>query len=71
MIELDGESHDRPSTQDVQRTRYLESEGYAVLRFQDADVFDAIEGVIGRIRQALAERPTADPSRKPEGGVWR
>lgn len=51
VIELDGPSHTEPGAaeKDVRRTAWLESEGYRVLRFWNAEVFDNIDGVLDTI----------------------
>ena len=38
---------------DVERTRYLESQGYRVIRFWNNDVMNDIEGVIRMIETTL------------------
>ncbi|MDB5714387.1 MAG: hypothetical protein JWO15_1784 [Sphingomonadales bacterium] len=68
IIELDGESHDFSVEADARRTSFLESKGYRVLSFTNADVFERAEGVVSMILSALLESPTPSPSRKREGG---
>jgi very-short-patch-repair endonuclease len=55
VIELDGPSHTEPRAQekDSRRTAWLESEGYRILRFWNAEVFDNIDGVLDTIFAAL------------------
>ncbi len=45
VIELDGFSHDLDPERDRRRDRWLESQGYTVLRFLNKDVFSDVEGV--------------------------
>ena len=52
-IELDGSQHLEQSEYDIQRTAYLESQGYKVIRFWNAQVLNDIEGVICSIEAAL------------------
>ena len=52
IIELDGGQH-TPET-DAARTRFLESQGYRVLRFWNNDVADNCDGVIATIAMAVA-----------------
>ena len=59
IIELDGGQH-TPET-DAARTRFLESQGYRVLRFWNNDVLENIEGVVSKIESVLKGRPS--PSR--------
>ncbi|MGL4960798.1 MAG: endonuclease domain-containing protein [Inquilinus sp.] len=51
IIEVDG-SHHGP-VRDAQRTAFLESEGYTVLRFWNIDILQELEGVLLRIEEAL------------------
>ena len=55
IIELDGGQHNEEQVKekDEQRTKWLESEGYKVLRFWDNDVLSNTEGVILLIQEAL------------------
>src|SRR6266487_5841857 len=47
VIELDGESHFSMTIDDyeAERTRYLEAQGLKVLRFENKDLSECIEGV--------------------------
>lgn len=54
VIEVDGSQHIQESNQDAERTAYLESKGYRVLRFWNSDVLNELDGVVQRIRQALS-----------------
>jgi very-short-patch-repair endonuclease len=67
IIEIDGYSHDLTIERDSVRTRYLEAQGYTVMRFSNAEVLGQTEGVIWKISQVLADMPTPSPSRKREG----
>jgi very-short-patch-repair endonuclease len=53
IIEVDGSQHIRQEEQDAQRTAYLESQGYRVLRFWNTDVMNDIEGVARQIQEVL------------------
>ena len=55
VIELDGASHFSVTIDDyeAERTRYLESEGLRVIRFENRELYDNLEGVIETIKQAL------------------
>ena len=55
-IELDGSQHLEQSEYDMQRTAYLESQGYKVLRFWNDRVMNDIEGVIRSIEAALISK---------------
>jgi very-short-patch-repair endonuclease len=47
VVEVDGETHQTPEqlAYDAQRTRYLESKGWRVLRVTNADVYKNMDGV--------------------------
>jgi two-component system, NtrC family, sensor kinase len=51
IVEIDGGQHDPSSESEANRTRFLEGEGYRVLRFSNNEVLDNPEGV----RAAIAE----------------
>ena len=53
IIELDGSQHLEQEEYDKERTKYLESQGYKVIRFWNNDVVKNIEGVILAIMNAL------------------
>ena len=53
IIELDGSQHLEQEEYDKERTEYLESQGYKVIRFWNNDVMNNIEGVILAIMVAL------------------
>ena len=50
-IELDGASHDHDTAQaqDFRRTRYLQDQGIRVIRFENRDVMENLEGVLAAI----------------------
>ncbi|MFZ5819619.1 MAG: endonuclease domain-containing protein [Chloroflexota bacterium] len=54
VIELDGGQHLEQEDYDNERTAFLQSRGYRVLRFWNKDVLDDLNGVIRVIREALA-----------------
>ena len=49
IIELDGGQHLDQQEYDVERTTYLESKGYRVLRFWNNGVMENLDGVLQRI----------------------
>ncbi|MXY79836.1 MAG: endonuclease domain-containing protein [Chloroflexi bacterium] len=57
VIELDGGQHQQRADSDRERTRFLESRGYRVLRFWNNDVFDDLESVVDAIRLELQRGP--------------
>jgi very-short-patch-repair endonuclease len=52
IVELDGGQHGDAISYDDVRTKILNQHGYKVLRFWNNDVFEALEGVVDRIRHA-------------------
>ncbi len=66
IVEVDGGQHaDTRLQQDQVRTRWLQSQGYRVLRFWNNDVLTQTRGVAEAIL-AAAKSPTPSPS--PQGG---
>jgi len=55
IIELDGSQHLDLQEYDEDRSKYLESRGYRVIRFWNNDVMSNIEGVIVAITYALED----------------
>jgi very-short-patch-repair endonuclease len=55
VIELDGSQHGLESerTKDEARTRWLEAEGYRVIRFWNNDIVENLDGVLDTIHAAL------------------
>ena len=53
VVEVDGSQHFENRAQDSDRTAWLESRGYRVLRFWNNEVFANIDGVAETIRQSL------------------
>ena len=54
VIEVDGATHIGEETADAARTRFLESEGYRVIRFWNNDVMTNVEGVIRTVATHLS-----------------
>ncbi len=53
VIELDGSQHREHEEYDEERTRYLESQGYRVIRFWNDQVLNDLEGVLKAIISAM------------------
>ena len=55
IVEIDGVTHgdDHQVSHDARRTRYLESQGYRVLRVWNIEVFTNLDGVLTTILMAL------------------
>jgi very-short-patch-repair endonuclease len=56
VIELDGKEHLERSEYDLQRSTYLESLGYKVLRFWNSQVLSDIEAVLRLIETELKNK---------------
>jgi len=62
VVELDGGQHVEAATYDERRTRFMENQGYRVLRFWNNEVLMQTDAVRERILQALQEdRPHPNP----------
>jgi very-short-patch-repair endonuclease len=70
VIEVDGDTHAHSVGYDESRTRFLESQGYRVIRFWNNEVMENLDGVVKWIEMELANRPSPNPSRKREGSIW-
>lgn len=69
VIEVDGDTHAASREADARRDRFMQEQGYRVLRFSNADVLRNIEGVVTVIGEALADGPPPNPSCKREGSI--
>ena len=58
VIELDGSQHLEQEEYDEERTKYLESLGYKVIRFWNNDVTNNTDGVILAIIHAMEDDET-------------
>lgn len=69
IIEVDGGQHAQAQDYDAARTRYLEQQGYRILRFWNNEVLENIAGVLTTIANSLSprEREGAAQRRKGEG----
>ena len=61
IIELDGSQHLEQEEYDQERTKYLESQGYKVIRFWNNDVMDRINSVLEIILDALTDANENEP----------
>ena len=59
IVEVDGDTHAHSRAVDAKRTAFLESQGFQVVRFSNAEVMSNMEGVLAAI---LAEAPAPSPS---------
>ena len=58
VIEIDGGQHGEAVAHDEARTRFIEGEGYRVIRFWNDDVMTNIEGVLMLVETALTPSPS-------------
>ncbi|NVM91844.1 adenine-specific DNA-methyltransferase [Variovorax sp. SG517] len=67
IVELDGGQHTEAVAYDENRTRFIEAQGYRVLRFWNHEVLTQTDAVRERILQALQEH-SPHPSPLPQAG---
>ena len=67
VIEIDGDTHVASEKRDASRTRFIERQGYWVIRFTNADVMRNLDGVIAALSLSLREREGGAQRRKGEG----
>ncbi|MCA8999069.1 MAG: endonuclease domain-containing protein [Planctomycetaceae bacterium] len=53
ILEIDGDYHDATQSADLERQAYLESRGWRVLRFSNADVLGDVDAVVRNVTQFL------------------
>lgn len=61
VIELDGGQHAEQVNEDAERTRWLASQGFRVLRFWNNEVIENMDGVWVVIAAALSPSPQPSP----------
>ncbi len=64
IVEVDGGQHAEAGSYDDSRTRFLEGEGYRVLRFWNNDVLDNLDGVITTIAPQIPSPPVGEGAPK-------
>ena len=57
ILEIDGGQHDLEREKHQERTNWLVSEGYRVLRFWNSDVLTNLQGVLETIRLNMLSNP--------------
>ena len=67
IVEVDGGQHAERIESDLARTRWLMSQGYAVIRFWNNDVLANIEGVLATLSPALSQGRGRKPVALSEG----
>jgi very-short-patch-repair endonuclease len=63
VIEVDGGQHgtDEAVAHDTQRTQFLASRGWTVIRFWNAEIFDNLDGVVETIWHKVQEMQSHQP----------
>ena len=56
VIEVDGGQHSEAERADAIRTRFIEAQGYRVIRFWNTDVLGNLEGVVAEIERVLTTK---------------
>jgi very-short-patch-repair endonuclease len=70
VIEVDGGQHAVDAEYDARRTRFLNAQGFRVIRFWNNEVLDNLAGVVAVIARTLENMPSPSPSRRREGSLW-
>ena len=70
VIEIDGGQHAANIEYDARRTRFLNAQGYRVIRFWNSEILDNLEGVVEVIGRTLDNMPSPNPSRRREASLW-
>ncbi|WP_414619905.1 endonuclease domain-containing protein [Calothrix sp. CCY 0018] len=60
VIEVDGEIHHNRQDYDTERTKYLQSYGYTILRFQNHEVIQNLEQVLQQVLQTALRLSSPD-----------
>ena len=68
IVEIDGGQHDRPSPREVERSGFLQNEGYRILRFWNNEVLANLDGVHGMIADELGRITPAQTLPHQGGG---
>jgi very-short-patch-repair endonuclease len=67
VIEVNGGQHNEEV--DAERTRYIEAQGFRLIRFWNNDVLGNTEAVLEEIERVIANMPSSNPSRTREGSL--
>jgi adenine-specific DNA-methyltransferase len=70
ILELDGETHLGAETRDEARTKYLQSQGWLVMRFWNNQIYEELESVLEVIYRTCQQRkpPPHPQPLSPEAG---
>jgi very-short-patch-repair endonuclease len=67
VAELDGDTHSAQERYDSERTRFLESKGYTVVRYTNLEVMENLDGVLVHLSSVIDELRPPLPTLSPEG----
>lgn len=62
VVELDGSQHAADSKKDSERTKFLEKEGFQVVRIWDNEALANIEAVLEYLKKYIEKSPSPYPS---------
>jgi len=68
VVEVDGGHHNKRETHDANRSRWLEAEGFTVLRFWNHEVLQQTEAVLEKIRLTIEQQQPLSPTPLPQAG---
>ena len=73
IIELDGPVHDLPDValRDLERSNWLEAQGFRLLRFSNKTISEALSDVIVQIRSAAVSPPSQPFPHQGGRALWR
>ena len=71
IVEIDSGQHDPSSPQEAERSRFLQNEGYRILRFWNNEALENLDGVHARIADALGGITPTQTLPHQGGGLLR
>ena len=71
IVEIDGGQHDRSSPREVERSGFLQNEGYLILRFWNNEVLENLDGVHETIADELGRITPTQTLPHQGGGLQR
>jgi len=64
-VEVDGDTHADQEPYDLERTEWLNDQGYTVIRFTNREVMGQMAGVLDAILDACRKEPPSPPAPLP------
>ena len=72
VIEVDGGVHEETVERDLERTKWLASRAYRVLRVPNSQVLNDLPSVMSRIRSFIETTPSlSGPTSLPGPAIWK